>query len=102
MKPKKYQEWKVALDWSNKKKPEPIKERKLRIVSIHEHEAELLNRSFKQTRKFYELIEEPDDKEYRDLGAARRYCSCCASGIPGRGPEDREGNCNQFQRNSLR
>lgn len=46
------------------------------MVSIHEHEAELLNRSFAQTHKYYEEVEEKVEEKVEEvedgLAAARK------------------------------
>lgn len=41
-------------------------------MSIHEHEAELLNRSFAQTHKYYEEVEEKVEEVEDGLAAARK------------------------------
>jgi len=67
MKPKKYNECRVDVDWTDKKNPKPINKTltKRASVSIHEHEAELNNYYFTRTRLFYELAEEA--KEVSDV-----------------------------------
>ena len=65
MKPKRYKEFKVELQFSSKKQF-TIKHKwptDRGHVSIHEHEAELLNSQVKQTHKWYELDESEIEQE---------------------------------------
>ena len=61
MNPKKYNEFRVDVDWTDKNNPKPINKTQTKrgTVSIHDHEAELNNSYFTKTRLWYDLAEEP-------------------------------------------
>ena len=67
--PKKYNEFKLVIRWENgKPEIESKTQTRRKQVSIHEFEAEIMNRNWLSTRMLYELAEEPkdDDKELRE------------------------------------